>query len=263
MTAGCETAAGQSRSLAKERRRLEEVAEWYDSRSGLSCALGKAAAKCILRRAKGGRALELGCANGVMTRELARRFEHLDVVEGAERYAREARAIVPPRGQVYNCLFEEYEPTGHYDVIVMAWVLEHVVDPGCLLKRADGWLSREGEIHIFVPNAESLHRRVGLQMGMLERLDVLNDSDMAIGHRRVYTWGRLADEIEAAGLRLVGMEGILLKPLPSAMVESWPRELLGAFFEVASLAPRVCSEIYAICRKRDDGDTTDSADGLR
>lgn len=250
-------------SAEDERARLEEVAEWYDSRRGVGGEMARFAAARILARAKGTRALELGCANGVITEELARRFGHLDVVEGAERYARAARAIVGFRGRVHRCLFEELEATERYDVIVMSWVLEHVAEPRDLLARAREWLLPTGQVHIVAPNAESLHRRVGLEMGLLGRLDELNESDLAIGHRRVYTWGRLAGDIEAAGLRLVSMEGILLKPLPSALMESWGRELRAAFFELGRLAPRLCSEIYAVCGRPDHGNTTDSADGLR
>jgi len=263
MSARRPATADKSFSLAEERRRLEAVAQWYDSGSGLGRQLVRSAAARILARAGGRRALELGCANGLMTRELVKRFSHLDVVEGAESYAEQARSLVPSEGEVYHCLFEEFEPSSRYDVIVMAWVLEHVADPRALLARAGGWLCPEGTMHIVVPNAGSLHRRAGLKMGMLDRLDELNESDLAIGHRRVYTWERLGDDIAAAGLHLVEMEGILLKPLPNAMVESWHQELRAAFFELAALAPRLCSEIYAVCRHPGNGDSTDSADGLR
>jgi 2-polyprenyl-3-methyl-5-hydroxy-6-metoxy-1,4-benzoquinol methylase len=246
-----------------ERSRLDTVAQWYDSARGLNRELVKWAAKRIVRRASGTRVLELGCASGMMTEELARRFGRLDVVEGAVRYASRARELVPPEGRVHHCLFEEFYPSEEYDLIVMAWVLEHVADARVLLSRAGRWLSPGGEIHVVVPNAESLHRRTGLQMGMLDRLEDLNEPDLAIGHRRVYTWQALTADIEAAGLRLANMEGILLKPLPSEMMETLPYGLRAAFFELASLAPRLCSEIYAVCKRGDNGGTAHPTDGLR
>jgi len=198
-----------------------------------------------------------------MTEGLVGRFPEVDVVEGSEVYARRARGLLAERGRVHHCLFEEFKPRVRYDTIVMSWVLEHVADPRGLLGRARGWLAPEGEIHIVVPNAESLHRRVGMCMGLLHCLDQLNESDFAIGHRRVYTWERLGNEIEAAGLRLIRMDGLLLKPLPSVLMESWPRDLRNAFFELAPLAPKLCSEIYAICCHPNHDDTAHSADGVR
>jgi 2-polyprenyl-3-methyl-5-hydroxy-6-metoxy-1,4-benzoquinol methylase len=269
MTAVQGTAQQDTWSLEEERARLDEIAQWYDSRRGLNRELVRHAVKRILATTSGCRALELGCASGVMTEELARRFPHLDVVEGAERYARQARAILggherdSQRGRVHHCLFEEFDPVERYDLIVMAWILEHVADPGDLVRRAGEWLATGGEIHIVVPNAESLHRRVGLCMGLLDRLDELNQSDLAMSHRRVYTWERLEEDIGAAGLRLVSMDGVLLKPLPSALMDAYPQELRDAFFQLAPIAPRLCSEIYAVCSHPDHGDATHSAHGVR
>lgn len=250
-------------SAGGERARLDEVAQWYDSRKGLNREVIKQAARCVLARARGGRALELGCAMGVMTEELVGRFSELDIVEGSEVYAAKARTLAPPSGRVHHCLFEEFRPGREYDTIVMSWILEHIGAPQELLERARGWLAPQGEIHIVVPNAESLHRRVGLSMGLLHRLDQLNETDLAVGHRRVYTWDRLANEVASAGLGLVRMDGILLKPLPSALMEPWPPQLRAAFFELSSLAPRLCSEIYAVCGHTNHANATNPADGVR
>jgi len=268
MGARLSSAERKSCSPAEERARLDEVAQWFDSQRGLNRDLSKHALKRILATARGSRALELGCATGVMTAELARRFPHLDVVDGAERYARHARGILGDREagsrqRVHHCLFEEFTPTASYDLIVMAYVLEHVADPRALMRQARKWLAPGGAIHVVVPNAESLHRQVGMSMGLLHRLDELCESDLAIGHRRVYTWERLAEEIAASGLHVTSMEGILLKPLPSALMEAWPQDLRDAFFELAPVAPRLCSEIHAICSDPDHGDATHSADRVR
>jgi len=257
------TVSSDDTTRRHERTRLELVSQWYDSRHGLNREIIKRAAAHIVSRAHGKRALELGSANGVMTEELAARFPHLDVVEAAPRYAQHARGLLPPRGRVYHCLFEEFQPKCRYHTIVMSWILEHVADPRDLLTRARDWLAPRGEIHLVVPNAESLHRRVGLAMGLLPRLNHLNESDIAIGHRRVYTWQTLSDHIAAAGLRLVEMQGLLLKPLPNALMESYPPDLRAAFFELSSLAPRLCSEIYAVCHHPNHAHTSHTPDRLR
>jgi SAM-dependent methyltransferase len=263
MSVSPRTAAPEPWFARTERARLKAVAQWHDSRRGLNRELAKWMAARIIARAGGTRCLEMGCANAVMTEELSLRFSTLDVVDGAATYVHQARAVLGGRGKAYQCLFEEFDPTDCYDAVVMAWVLEHVADPQAVLARARHWLAPHGTIHLVVPNAESLHRRVGLHMGLLHHLTELNESDRAIGHRRVYTWDRLADDIAAAELRLVTMEGVLLKSLPSTLMESWPREVRAAFFELAPLAPRLCSEIYAICTHRDHEDAAPAAHRLR
>ena len=235
-----------------ENSRLEEVAQWFDSRKGLNYELIKYAARKIMSCTKGPRALEMGCASGVMTEDFGRHFPRFDVVEAAGPYAEHARTLVPEGSRVYQCLFEEFEPEIQYDAIMMTWILEHVISPPEIMARAKEWLAPGGKIYIVVPHAESLHRHVGVAMGMLERVDQLNESDLAIGHRRVYTWEALATDIAAAGLKLVTMEGILLKPLASSQMEAWPAELRAAYFKLGALQPRLCSEIFAICGRADE-----------
>ncbi len=173
MTADRSAAEPQSISPENERARLDDVAQWFDSRRGLNYEISRRALKQILSRAHGSRALELGCAGGAMSEDLAGSFPHLDIVEGAARYVAQVRALLGARNghrgrlRVHHCLFEEFQPSAPYDLIVMAYVLEHVSEPRTLMARAKHWLAQAGEIHIIVPNAESLHRRVGRHMDLL------------------------------------------------------------------------------------------------
>ena len=46
------------------------------------------------------------------------------------------------------------------------------------------------------------------------------------------------------------MEGILLKPLSNAQMETLERRLVAALFAVGREHPETCAEIYVRCRKR-------------
>ena len=231
-----------------ERERLDRAAAWYDSRRGLNYHLVRYAAEIVCARATGPRVLELGCANGVMTQALAARFPEVTVVEGARAYAEAARAIVGDPTRVHHCLFEEFQPDQPFDDIVMAGVLEHVAHPVALLARAADWLKADGGIHIVVPNAGSLHRRVGVALGMIRQVDDLHEGDRAMGHRRVYTWDLLKAHIEEGGLQIVAREGNFLKPLSNAQIERWPDGLREALRTVGRDLPDLCAEIYVQCR---------------
>ncbi len=142
-----------------ERHRIERVARWYDSRSSFDYHLIKYGTKVMLKRASGPRALEMGCANGVMTEKLAKFFDEVVVVEGSEYYIEQVRRLVKGNVEFQLSLFEDFTPRGKFDSVIMASVLEHVADPVHLLRTVSAWLSAKGAIHIIVPNAESLHRR--------------------------------------------------------------------------------------------------------
>jgi len=79
-----------------------------------------------------------------------------------------------------------------------------------------------------VPNADSLHRRIGKSMGMLEEVTDLNDSDHRLGHRRVYTRSLLRQHIEEAGLEIVHFTGVGMKPFSNAQLAELPAAYLDA-----------------------------------
>jgi 2-polyprenyl-3-methyl-5-hydroxy-6-metoxy-1,4-benzoquinol methylase len=238
--------AGKLGTLA-EHNRLAKVAEWYDSRKDFDYHLIKYGASLILEHAAGDSLLELGCAGGVMTEEFVKRFPKLVVVDGSEKYVETAREIAGGRGSFHVSLFEDFEPGQTFDNIVMASILEHIVDPVGLLQIAKKWLNRGGMIHVIVPNAGALNRHIGKAMGMLSRLDELHERDHQLGHRRVYNRAALQADIEAAGLKAAGWDGIFLKPLSNAQMAGWLPELVDAFYQVGKQLPDYCSQIYARC----------------
>lgn len=191
--------------------------------------------------------LEMGPADGEMTRFIMADFAHLSVVDGSPTFAAAAEAL-GDNVTGHASLFEEFEPTDRYDTIVMSHVLEHVQDPVGILVRAASWLRPNGRIIAVVPNADSLHRRLGVKLGMLAHRGQLNDQDIRIGHRRVYNREELDVDIERAGLRSVAKGGIFLKLLSNnQMLVFDDDKLVDGMFELGKDMPELCSEIFAVC----------------
>jgi 2-polyprenyl-3-methyl-5-hydroxy-6-metoxy-1,4-benzoquinol methylase len=236
--------------LSRERALLTDISGWYSNTDwGFYTRIvwyTYVAIKPYLHGAA--RVLEMGCADGEMTRFLKDDVAELHVVDAAEPYV--AAAVALGDNVVgHVALFEEFDPRDRFDVIVMAHVLEHVHDPVAVLERARGWLAPQGRIVAVVPNADSLHRRLGVEMGLLEHRAQLNEQDVAIGHRRVYDRAHLDRDLRAAGLQVVAQGGILLKLLSNvqmANLETDQPALVGACFELGRDLPELCSEIYAV-----------------
>ncbi len=233
--------------LTDEAGRLAGVAETYDPRATFDYHLVKYGAQIILEYAAGPAVLEMGCSTGVMTEELVTRFPEVVVVDGSAEYLEAAGRWVGGRASFHLSLFEEFAPDRLFNAIIMANILEHVADPVRLLGRARTWLAPGGAIHIIVPNAGSLHRRVGVAMGLLSRLDELNTRDLEVGHRRVYTFDALSADIHAADLAAAPLTGFFLKPLPNDQMQQWPQDLLDALLDVGKALPAYCAHIYARC----------------
>lgn len=225
---------------------LEETAEWYDTSEDFDKHLIRASWERISRRCQGRSVLELGSADGLMTGYLVQRFERVAVVEGAATYA-ERVARLFPTAEVHRSLFEDFTTAERFDNVVAARVLEHVDDPVGLLRYLTQWLNPGGLVHIVVPNAESLHRRLGVVMGLLGRVDDLGDRDRRLGHLRVYRGDLLRQHIREAGLELLELTGSYVKPLSNAQMIDWPPEVLSGLSRLSDDLPAYAAELYALC----------------
>jgi 2-polyprenyl-3-methyl-5-hydroxy-6-metoxy-1,4-benzoquinol methylase len=232
---------------------LDTIAAGYDSAADFDVHCLRYGARRIIARSRGGTLLEASCASGVMSRLFAPAFRRLVIVEAAQRYADQVRALLAdqPHVAVYHARLEEFEAGERFDEVVAASILEHLDDPIAFLRRAaESWLKPGGQLHIIVPNAGSLNRRIGLAMGLLPDLHHLHERDHQLGHRRVYDVELLQAHIEAAGLSASAPEGILLKPLSNGQMESWDPKIIAALFAVGKEYPLLCNQLYVTARIR-------------
>ena len=120
-------------------------------------------------------------------------------------------------------------------------VLEHVQDPVDILRRAGRWLAPGGKILAAVPNALSLHRQAAVLMGLLPKVDALNEMDLRHGHRRVFDPDRFRDIFRQAGLGIEIFGGYWLKPLANSQLENqWTPPMIDACLYAA-----ICSLMSA------------------
>lgn len=234
--------------LADEQARLLKLAPDFSSEQGFNARLIDFRFEAM-RPFLTGRAscVELGSADGRMTERLAAVFEHdLTAVDGTAEYVEEvARRL--PRITAVHSLFEEYAPGRTFESAVLGHVLEHVADPVALLEKTRELLAPGGNAIVTVPNADSIHRHVGVAMGMLRATTELNDADHRIGHRRVYTREALVADIKEAGFGVDHVGGVFLKPISNGQIEEqWDDALIDAFYEVGKLYPQLCAELMVV-----------------
>jgi SAM-dependent methyltransferase len=187
--------------------------------------------------------LELGLGHGFSALHFSEWCRRHVIVDGAsvviERF-REANPAFP--GEIALSYFEDYAPAEPFDVIVMGFVLEHVDDPARVLARYRPFLRPGGRIYVVVPNAKSLNRRLGLELGKIANIYDLNANDLALGHQRQFCPDTLRREVEMAGYRVTHEEGIYLKPLPLGLLQQLPdfKENLEAMCRVGVDFPELC-----------------------
>ncbi len=138
--------------------------------------------------------------------------------------------------------FESFETDDLFDVIVMGFILEHVDDPGVLLESYKKLLTPEGRMFVAVPNAKSMNRRLGLELGIIDDIYSLNETDLVQGHKRQFCRDTLGQLLTENGYRVVHEEGIYLKPLPLRVLKTLPdfEANLQAMLKVGVEFPDLC-----------------------
>lgn len=230
----------------KERGRLEHIANdsWYGQ--SLNVRMVLYTYKAISRFFHGTSCLEMGPAEGFMSRLLDKRFPDLTLVEGAPHFAQALRERYPQRA-VFQALFEEYEPNRQFDTIVMGHVLEHVANPVEILARVKTWLTKDGVLLATVPNARSLHRQAAVIMGLLPEEHALNEADIHHGHRRVYDPESFRNDFRRAGMCINFFGGYWLKPISNSQLEkSWTPEMIEAFMALGERYPDIAAELLMV-----------------
>lgn len=238
-----------------EKVRLEKVASWLSMDQGMQGRMTYWCAVELAKLAQKTSCLELGCADGYSTEVLAPHFQRFVAVDGSDDFVNRARQritqhIQTPQVEFVCSLFEDLDLKGErFDTVICSNILEHVEDPVAILRLvAERFVAPGGAILVAVPNADSLHRRAAVYMGLLPANNALNERDQMLAHRRVYTPRTLRADIEAAGLKVGRTGGIFLKVLSNAQLEAqWTPEMIEAYYQLGFEFPDVCAEIYAEC----------------
>ncbi|WRH63277.1 MAG: class I SAM-dependent methyltransferase [Fuscovulum sp.] len=192
------------------------------------------------------RVLELGIGHGFTCERFSLHFDHYEVVDGSPAMISQFRKSYPSScALVHEGYFETFEPEGLFDLIVMGFVLEHVDDPELILKRFLRFLGPGGKIAVAVPNAESLHRRLGHAAGLLPDMMALGDGDLALGHLRTYTVATLDQLLTDCGYCVTRREGIFLKPFTTGQLSSLDLgpDVLNAMCEVGLGYPELSAAL--------------------
>lgn len=210
----------------------------------------------VRQRMIGPKVLEVGVGNADITNWLSEDggFEvtSIDGSQSVLDYA--VKKISHPERVVFvYTYFEEFNSDIMFDDILITNSLEHVDNPVKLLCYIKKFLKPAGNLHITVPNAMSIHRMLGKEIGMLECEESLNSYDIEVGHQRVYTIELLKEHVSRAGFKVVVHDGIILKPLSdlqmNTLISIYGEKIMGGLFAVGHRLPELAAEIYFCCKR--------------
>lgn len=203
-----------------------------------------------LRHLPAGDVLELGFMDGQWTDRFLGLGCRVTIVEGAKKNMEYGRSKYAGRKDVavVHSTFETFEPGRKFDCIHMGGMLKHLDDPVALLRRSRQWLSPSGRLIATTPNARSLHRRVGVYMGLLPDLNGLSKTDEQVGNLRHYDLDSFRALLISGGYAVEEIATAVVKPVSSDKMEDWPDALLDALDKIATEIPDYGWYIYALSR---------------
>ena len=236
--------------VSDEKKRLEEIAKDFTMESGLTKKVEAYFIEKIKKDLKKGRLLEIGCADGYLSKMLSEFPVKITAIDGSKKLIDKARRRKLRNVKFINTLYEEYKPEIQFDTIILSDILEHVSDPVDLLRKTKKWLKKNGRSIVISPNAYSLHRQIGVLAGMLGNAHDLNATDLKVGHRRVYDIKLLKAKIKKAELKVIKEDGFFLKPLSDVQMEDLPNEVINAFYLIGKKIPkRFLALLYVVASK--------------
>jgi len=155
------------------------------------------------------RILEIGCAEGGLARSLrlARPASKLEIV-GVELFesAAEKAAAVLDRVIVGNVEQIDLPYENYFDCVIFADVLEHLVDPWRMLRRAKTLLRRDGVIVASIPNVQHSRVLINLFFGRweYEQFGIMDST-----HLRFFTRKSIDTLFQSTGYELRRVSGLL------------------------------------------------------
>jgi 2-polyprenyl-3-methyl-5-hydroxy-6-metoxy-1,4-benzoquinol methylase len=197
--------------------------------------------------------LDLGYGDGVIYKDLHKSFL-LEIIEGSSKLVEEAKDEFlrnnDSKTRIYESLFEEFDSNKKYKQVICSHVLEHVEEPRLLLKHLNNLMLENGVIVGIVPNSNSIHRQLGVSMGLSSSNDALSERDKVVGHLRVYDFQALENDLKETGFTLIEARGFFVKPLSNSQIIKLEPEVIQGLLNLSDVFPKeLCANIGFVAGK--------------
>lgn len=140
-----------------------------------------------------------------------------------------------------------------YDMVVCASLLHEVENPEELLHAIASICKKDTIVHIDVPNANSMHRILGKEVGIISDVHDKSESNIVLQQNSVLDMQMLKSIVEKNFFRVVESGSYFIKPFTHAqMFEMLQAEIINeavieGLYRIGDYFPEFGSEIYVNC----------------
>jgi SAM-dependent methyltransferase len=203
--------------------------------------------------------VEVGCGNELLYEralDAGQSFSQWVIVEPSAQFADMARSAARPAAPctVIETYFEGaadevlracFAPP---DLVICSGLLHEVPDPAALLAAARSVLwGGPGLLHVNVPNAYSLHRRLARLMGLVANEHDLTTRNLSLQQQRVFDLPELENAVRATGFQAKERGGYFLKPFTHQQMSSLSfltPAMLDGLWMLGRDLPELASEVF-------------------
>jgi SAM-dependent methyltransferase len=191
-----------------------------------------------LAEGQGRRLLDVGAADGLLSRHLSERGWKVTAIEADPAMA---AAGAPHCERMLVADLNRGVPVldGVFDTIVCGDVLEHLADPASVLRALVGSLAPGGDVVVSVPNVAHLWVRLSLLAG---RFDYADRGILDRTHLRFFTRRTLDDLLAGAGLDVVRRTATPV-PLYQVVAPRWHGRGVATVHGVSAAAARTLPRV--------------------
>jgi len=210
-----------------------------------------------LLRHKHERILEIGCGKDPIFRHF-QDFSSMTIIEPCESFYNNAVSIKDnDRIEIYKDLFENVADTlqqQSFDFIIISCLLHEIPDTHKFLGKISQISGKETIIHINVPNANSFHRVLAMEMGLIDSVFEFSPTNIKMQQSRVFNLESLTDLLSAQKFTILESGSYFIKPFTHRQMQQLmdsgilTEEILDGLFGMTKYYPDLGSEIYVNCK---------------
>lgn len=156
-------------------------------------------------------------------------FENMVIAEPGESFVKVAKELaedIPDgknikiiQGFLEDCV-EEIKALGvEFDFIILSSVLHELDNPQKMLQAIKELCSSKTVVHINVPNANSVHRLIAKELGMIKDVHEQSAQMQKMQRRRTYDKNLLQDEVTKAGFMVKDAGSYFVKPFTHGQMQ--------------------------------------------
>jgi SAM-dependent methyltransferase len=215
----------------------------------------------ILKKFNHRKLLEIGCGLEPLFSDLTT-YEKFYVVEPAELFFENAKSQLFDNNNrnvtLFNSLLEDCEEIlvkYDFDFIIASSILHEIVDTEKFLKVIYNISNCETVIHINVPNSNSFHRLLALEMGIINTVEDLSHSNIQFQQKQVFDIIKLTNLVKKVGFEIIESGSYSFKPFTHHQMQALvdhniiTEDILNSLSKMTNYFPDYGSEIYVNLRK--------------